>query len=62
MSITQQSDEERVYKMLLPHNHAVHTAYKIRHKCALLFNPDIQFTDVNSFCHNILFVFILLSQ
>ena len=60
MTITQQSDQERVYQMFLSYDDTVHSGHEIRHKCTLLFYPDIQLTDINSFCHNILCLFVFL--
>ena len=38
----------------------VHTRCQISHECALLFNPDVQFTDINCFCHNIFLLTLIL--
>ena len=61
MSITQQSDEQGVNQMFLPYDDTVHARCQISHKCALLFNPDVQFADINCFCHNI-FLLLIYSQ
>ena len=43
--------------MLLSYNHTIHTCYQIGNETALLFYPDIQFTDINRFCHNSIIVY-----
>ena len=34
----------------------IHAHYQIGNKLTLLFYPDIQFADINSFCHNSIFL------
>ena len=38
--------------MFLSYDNTVHARCQIRNECALLLNSHIQFSNVNSFCHN----------
>ncbi|CUQ13696.1 Uncharacterised protein [Segatella copri] len=42
--------------MFLTYDNLIHAHYQISNKLTLLFYPDIQFADINSFCHNSIFL------
>ena len=47
MPITEQSDEESLDEVFLTYDHPVHSHGEIGDECALLFDPQIKFADVN---------------
>ena len=46
--------------MFLTHDDLVHTRGQICYKRTLLFNANIQFANVNSFCHNLCVLLFLI--
>ena len=58
VAIAQQADEQGVNKMFLTYDNLVHAMGQIRHESALLLYSDVQFSDINSFCHNVVFWYL----
>ena len=52
VSVAEETYKQCIYKMFLTHDDLVHTRGQICYKRTLLFNANIQFANVNSFCHN----------
>ena len=53
VTIGKQAYQKTVNKVLLSYNDLIHASYQIGNEMTLLFNPDIQFADIYSFCHNL---------
>ena len=60
MTIREKTDKETVNEVLLTYDDLVHAHYQVGNELTLLFNPDIQLTDINSFCHNLISILRLI--
>ena len=45
--VAKQADKQRVYQMTLAYDDTIHTGHQICYETTLLFNPPIQFADIN---------------
>ena len=43
--------------MFLSNNNSIHASYEISNEAALLFYSNVQFTDINRFCHDNVFYY-----